>query len=108
MSATSAFEEAGDASKTKQFCAALKNAVVDFEKEVLVLIKCVGPSVPEVTLAPPLIDESNRQLLLEVQYNNHPDGGSTRDIRYYCFATIVPRALADESGASDDHRSIHC
>ena len=63
---------------------------------MLVLIKCVGPSVPEVTLAPPLIDESNRQLLLEVQYNNHPDGGSTRDIRYYCFATIVPSALADE------------
>ena len=76
----------------QEFEAALRNAKLDFTKEVLVLLRHdEGSSSVQVTFEPPILKD--RKLLCEIRGRAIPPGYlATGDMAYYCFAVVVSKS----------------
>lgn len=76
----------------QEFETALRNAKLDFTKEVLVLLRHnEGSGSVKVTFETPILQD--RKLLCEIRGRAFAPGyGGTADMAYYCFAVVVSKA----------------
>ena len=76
----------------QEFEAALRDAKLDFTKEVLVLLRHDESSgSTQVTFETPILKD--RKLLCEIRGRAfHPGYGGTADMAYYCFAVVVSKS----------------
>ena len=80
----------------QEFETALRNAELDFTKEVLVLLRhSEGSGSVKVTFETPILQD--RKLLLEIRGRPFPPGyGGTADMAYYCFAVVVSKSVVSQ------------